>query len=701
MSGGRQRRLRGFGAARFAAALALAVPVFAAAAGPRAMSPVDFVELVRLHQPLPSPDGRYVLYQRRQVDWRENKRLRHWLLLDRSSGQSAAVVAPVSPDDSIGDAVWHPDSGSFLAILKRADDDYKQVYRYELGGGSLDRLTAHGADVDAVRWLPDGRAFYFRARAQPGPEAAQRQQDDWTVEPFETPPPGELWRFDLAAAERRPVVAGDFDVARFDVSADGSALLVARGRYSYSQTHERELWLYPANGGPGRRLTRNGYAESAARLSPDGRRVAFMASVNEDGEPYYEDNLFVQATDAARPELLFGAVPMEVQGFAWSAAGDALYVLGNTGVRNNLFRYDLASRNLTALTSGDHDLKDWAYAAGADLHALIRQSSASPGEVALLGGDEGTLTDVTREYAGLGERFELPRQTVYRWRGRGDQPLQGILALPAAAAGKPLPLVTITHGGPRSSARFGSWNASRYVPVLTGAGYGVFLPNHRGGTGYGDVFVRDMVGNYFRHAHLDVLDGIDALVAAGIADADALIKKGWSAGGHMTNKLITVTGRFRAAASGAGASEWVSMYAESDARHNRTAWFGAAPWQPRAPLSGYREQSPLFDAWRVETPTLFLVGEEDVRVPPTQSIAMHRAVRAAGAETELYILPGQKHGISRPSLQLFKVNIELAWFARHAFGREVAPDYPAIADAQDVSEAAGPQAGGYFRPQRR
>ncbi|MEO0997442.1 MAG: prolyl oligopeptidase family serine peptidase [Pseudomonadota bacterium] len=675
-------------------AFAVAAAVAVAAAEPRAMSPVDFVELVRLHRPLPSPDGRYVLYQRRHVDWPDNKRLRRFLLLDRSSGQSTAVLEPESGEDSVGDAIWYPDSSGFVAILKRQDDDYKQVYRYDLDSAELNRFTEHGADIEDLRWQSDGRAFYFRARAERGPEAAQRLDDDWAVDPFETPPPGEIWRVDIDTAERHRVVAGDFDVARFDVSADGSALLVSRGRHSYSDPHERELWLYPANGGPGRRLTSNRYAESAARLSPDSGRFAFMASVNENGEQYYEDNLFVQELGAERPQLLFGAVPMEVQGFAWSATGDALYVLGNTGVSNNLFRYDVARRELIALTSGDHDLKDWAYAAGAGLHALIRQSAASPGEVALLSGDDAKLEDATQEYAGLGERFELPQQTVYRWQGRGGQPLEGILALPAATGGKPVALVTITHGGPRSSARFGSWNASRYVPVLTGAGYGVFLPNHRGGTGYGDDFMRDMVGNYFRHAHLDVLDGIDALVQAGIADPEALLKKGWSAGGHMTNKLITVTDRFKVAASGAGASEWVSMYAESDARHNRTVWFGGAPWQPQAPLSRYREQSPLPDAWRVTTPTLFIVGEKDVRVPPTQSIAMHRAVRAAGAETELYILPGQKHGISRPSLQLFRINTELAWFDRHARDRTTAPVYPALPDADETP------AGEWRRPQR-
>ena len=161
--------------------------------------------------------------------------------------------------------------------------------------------------------------------------------------------------------------------------------------------------------------------------------------------------------------------------------------------------------------------------------------------------------------------------------------------------------------------------------MLAARGYAVLKPNYRGSTGYGDAFLRDMVGHYFKNAHLDVLAGVDALVARGIADPDRLIKMGWSAGGHMTNKLITFTDRFKAASSGAGAANWVSMYAQSDVRSYRTPWFGGTPWQADAPIDLYWEQSPLRDVAKVKTPTIFIVGEKDPRVPLAQSVEMHRA----------------------------------------------------------------------------
>lgn len=103
-----------------------------------------------------------------------------------------------------------------------------------------------------------------------------------------------------------------------------------------------------------------------------------------------------------------------------------------------------------------------------------------------------------------------------------------------------------------------------------------------------------MVGHYFLHADDNVLTGVDFLVEKGIADPDRLRTLGWSAGGHMTNWLITQTDRFNAASSGAGASNWISMYAQSDVRIYRTPWFLGDPWYKESHLKAYREYSPIY-----------------------------------------------------------------------------------------------------------
>jgi dipeptidyl aminopeptidase/acylaminoacyl peptidase len=251
--------------------------------------------------------------------------------------------------------------------------------------------------------------------------------------------------------------------------------------------------------------------------------------------------------------------------------------------------------------------------------------------------------------------------------------VEGLLHYPADyEKGRRYPLVVQTHGGPRSSDRYGFGEWQSYVKVLAGHGYAVLQPNYRGSTGYGDDFLRDMVGNYFRNSHADVLAGVNHVIAMGVADPDRLAKMGWSAGGHMTNKIITVTDRFKAASSGAGAANWISMYGQSDTRAYRDPWFGGTPWQKDAPIDVYWGSSPLKDVANVKTPTLFLVGERDVRVPPAQSYEMHRALKANGVPTKLYLAPREPHTWTEPRHQLFKINVELDWFEKYVMGRSYA-----------------------------
>src|SRR2546430_10839019 len=151
----------------------------------------------------------------------------------------------------------------------------------------------------------------------------------------------------------------------------------------------------------------------------------------------------------------------------------------------------------------------------------------------------------------------------------------------------------MTRCGTQAADYFFKQKTAYEIQVLAGKGYVSLQPNYRGSTGYGDAFLRDMVGHYFQNAHLDVMTGVDELVRRGIADPNRMVKMGWSGGGHMTNKIITFTDRFKAAASGAGAAQWISMYAQSDIRAFRTPWFGGTPWQANPPLDGSPNHSPL------------------------------------------------------------------------------------------------------------
>ena len=321
-----------------------------------------------------------------------------------------------------------------------------------------------------------------------------------------------------------------------------------------------------------------------------------------------------------------------------------------------------------ALTSGAHAVGAWS--TEGDRQVFTMGDAAGPGEIWTIASAGAAPVQITHVFDGLAREFTLGRQEAIQWKGADGVAVEGLLTYPVNyQAGRKYPLAVLTHGGPQAADKYSIGGSTYDIQVLAGSGYAVLQPNYRGSTGYGDAFLRDMVGHYFQNAHLDVMAGVDEVIRRGIADPDRLVAAGWSAGGHMTDKLITFTDRFKAAAAGAGAANWISMYAQSDIRSYRTPWFGGTPWQKNAPIDAYWNNSPLKDVANVKTPTIFFVGEKDPRVPMPQSVEMHRALKSNGVPTHLYVAPREPHGWAELRHQLFKANVELEWFEKYATGR--------------------------------
>jgi dipeptidyl aminopeptidase/acylaminoacyl peptidase len=632
------------------------------------MSIVDLLDIPRLSQAQLSPDGTRLLFQRSDSDWQQNERTGHLWLADVATGQTRQLTFGHKGE---GSGVFSPDGRSIAFLAQRGDDEHDQVYLLPVDGGEARRLFAHDTAPGGLSWSRDGSALYFLASDPQSDEEKKKDELKDDVFAFDEDfKQRHLWRFELATEKPERLTEGDFSISSIDLSRDGSQMVLHRAPTPlFDDSDESEIWLADGDGKQMRRLTNNGVNEGSAQLSRDGKSVLFLAGANREFESYFNTNLFLQSTDGTTAELQLAEMPYEIYDARWSKDGGSIYFVANTGLRSQLFETTPGSKAYRALTSGDHALSAWSYEPTLDRHVYAKAWRDNAGDFFVHDGEREQ--QVTRVFDALEETFLLPRQESFTWKGVDGEDVEGLLFYPLAyEAGKRYPLVVQTHGGPASSDKFGFGRWNSYPQVLAARGFMVFKPNYRGSTGYGDDFLRDMVGHYFENAHLDVMTGVDALIAQGLADPDRMVKMGWSAGGHMTNKIITHTNRFKAASSGAGAVNWVSMYGQSDVRIYRTPWFGGTPWQEDAPIDVYWQNSPLRDIHKVETPTLVLVGENDVRVPPPQSVELYRALKTNGVPTRLYIAPREPHGWGELRHQLFKVNVELAWFEKYALGRE-------------------------------
>jgi dipeptidyl aminopeptidase/acylaminoacyl peptidase len=636
----------------------------------RPMTLVDIINMPLVADPHISPDGKQVVFVESQANWKLDRRIEHIFRVNADGSGLTQMTAGMNGENS---PLWSPDGKWIAFVAKRGTelDAVNQLFVLPANGGEGIALTTHATAVTNPTWSPDGASIYFRA-PDPKPEEQKRREKlkDDVIHFDEDYQQLHLWSVDVATKKEHRLSRGDYSVMSYEISEDGKKVALMRAPSPLLEDTDRsEVWVSDVSGANAHQITKNTVPESGPMLSPDGSQVLFLSQANQSFDTYYNRKIFIAPTNGGAARVLMPDLPYEVERAQWSKDGKSIHFLANMGVHAELFKVNVESPKPEQMTSGTHAIAGWSMS-NTGAQAYTSTESMAPGEVWVSspGSEPHKVTSVC-DY--VHTEFKLPRQEKISWKGADGVTVEGLLYYPLDyEKGKRYPLAVQTHGGPQASDKYGLGGSQNYVAVLTAKGYAVLQPNYRGSTGYGDDFLRDMVGHYFKNAHLDVLAGVDYLVNAGIADPDRMVKMGWSGGGHMTNKIITVTDRFKAAAAGAGAANWISMYAESDVRTYRTPWFGGTPWGKDAPIAAYWDNSPLKDVWKVKTPTIFMVGQNDVRVPMPQSVEMYRALKSNGVPTHLYVAPREPHGWAELRHVLFKMNVELDWFEKYATKRK-------------------------------
>jgi dipeptidyl aminopeptidase/acylaminoacyl peptidase len=221
------------------------------------------------------------------------------------------------------------------------------------------------------------------------------------------------------------------------------------------------------------------------------------------------------------------------------------------------------------------------------------------------------------------------------------------------------PLVVNVHGGP-ASAVIPQWAGEYSVTAaLSRRGYFVFLPNPRGSFGQGEKFTRANVKDIGHGDLRDILAGVDEVLRTEPVDRDRLGIGGWSYGGYMTMWAVTQTDRFRAAVAGAGIANWQSYYGQNGIQQWVIPYFGSTVYDDPAI---YARSSPITYIKRVKTPTLVLVGENDLECPLPQSQEFFRALKTLKVPTKLVVYSGEGHGVTRPEHRRDILRRWVEWF---------------------------------------
>lgn len=702
-----------------------------AAQAQRPMTPLDVVTLPSLGDTRVSPDESHTAYTVERVHWAKGKEYSDlFLAANDGSARRQLTFTETATESS---PRWAADS-SALAFLSDRADGKRQVFWLQLGGGEAQQLTSvkegvRSFDITAdSRWLiyladegahhqlhhidltspekksqslgehptgvdrfwlnPAQSEVLFRALEADTSIEHKRKKRGFDVkinDPLE--PEHNLWSVDIATkAKTRVTPADGLDLStQLRISPDGRHLqFTARPHKRWATYADWEVYYLDRESNNLQRLTKNAQSESIEGFSPDGQFLAYR--IPENGKTHAAQKVVRVEVATGKSTQLLGGWNYDGRVDIWS--GDKAYFAPTVGARAPLFEMPLSGGAPEQLTSADEVLSLRERQPGQSTVLLTRSSPRSLAE--LYAATEATLSQPAEwiKLSNLNESLDgiaLPRHEVVRWKSSDGQSVEGVLYFPNDyAEGQRYPLAVQIHGGPAgtSTVRFQNrW--STYVPVLTGRGYAVLQPNYRGSAGYGAAFRQEIAEDYFRQAFDDIMLGVDAMIDRGLADPDKLVHMGWSAGGHWSNWALTHTDRFKAIATGAGAVNWISMWAQSDVQVVREHYFGGKPYENR---DHYLEVSPITYIENAKTPTLILCGAADERVPNAQSRELYTNLFKLGVPVEYIEFPNMPHGLTNPRYQFVKMHAELAWFDKWLNNKEEWLDWEALLESVPDSQ---------------
>jgi dipeptidyl aminopeptidase/acylaminoacyl peptidase len=655
----------------------------------------DFLTIPTLGSIAVSPDGQQVAWTRSHRDLAaDRRRTELWL-----AGPDELPARRLTwQDEGAGGLAWRPD-GSLS--FRRPVDGTPQVWINPLDGSEPRPVTDFAEGVGAFWWSPDGAWIAVLAPAEEDTTAdvtaAEAERADWVVrdrleDPATYP---QLWLVP-AGAQTTP---GDDRIARrlsdppvyahhVAWSPDGATLAVTYNpRFSSLVDEEQRVALVDVASGQWTDISDPDRHASLAAFSPSGRHVAFYTD-REDAYRAYLNLKDLVAYDRrdGQTVVLTAGTQLTLGGTGstphhapvWSADGETIFLDASRGTTCDLYRLGVDDRELVPETTLAGNLAGWSVAGGT--LAYVESALHRPGTLYARPVDGDRRRPLDSVDAAV-EPFGLQPPRKLQLPGHDGVTVEGFLFLPPGAGARDrLPGVIEMHGGPYH--RYGNAWTTRYPwHVLAHQGFAVFIANPRGGTGYGEDFLRGVHRNFGTDDYRDLMAAVDALVERGTLDADRLGFTGYSYGGLMTNVVVSRTDRFRCAVSIAGIWNYPSAMGQNNPQLFIDSY--EQPWA--GDLERMWEHSPASRAAAITTPTLLMHGLQDEPVDPRQSVEMFSYLQLNGVPSRLVLYPEEGHGIDRPSHMLDYQSRELEWFRHYLLDD---PDAQGAEPAVPVEPAA-------------
>jgi len=639
--------------------LALALLLQAAAPTPPSPPTIDqLVELRRVQGVALSPDGTLAAYVVREANWDENAFETEIWLVDTATGETRQLTRAKKSSDA---PAFSPD-GKRLAFASDRGEK-RQVWLIDPRGGEAEVLTAAEEGISAFAWSPDGSAVAFTAQDPKSEAMKEREKRGGEYEVVgQDHRMTHLHVIEVVSKKARRLTEGAFTVGGFDWAPDGTEIAFDhRTSPVAGDDGTADVSIVTVAEPKVRALVTQAGPDSGPVFSPDGSQIAFESAMARERDYYTNGAVAVVPRAGGAPVNLTASFDENPSLLDWGPNG--IWIAAGQRTEAGLFRLDPVTKAIARVPLETTPIAGaFAFDRPFDHVAFVGSSATTFPEACLASSGGGVVARLSH----LGEQLKgwtLGTSEVVSWKSRDGTPIEGVLRKPAAwKAGERRPLLVIVHGGPTGTSRPSLVGGNYTYPVEPFLAKGAIIldPNYRGSAGYGEAFRSLNVRNLGIGDAWDVLSGVDHLVAQGLADPGRVGVMGWSQGGYISAFLATHDAtRFKAISVGAGISNWVTYYVNTDIHPFTRQYLGAVPWDD---MEIYRKTSPMTYIKGATTPVLIQHGDGDRRVPLPNAYELYQGLVDVGVPAKLVVFKGFGHGLDKPKAVRAALEQNLEWF---------------------------------------
>ncbi len=665
----------------------------------------DMMSLKRVGEPVPSPDGKWVLFSAVDVDLTANTRTPHvWIVPLETQGPPTSVgmtkERQIINDQDADRPRWAPDGQRFLFLSKKEGGSQVWIADFDIATGTVTgthKLTSIATEADGPIWSPDGKNIAFTSDVYPECDGAPQQEQEcnakklaeaekspvkaliftrllyrhwnaykegkrthiFVIEAPTSAKTGQMWG---TPGVPRDITPGDFDSPVFSLGGQDNYAFSPDGQeLCYTSNHDKveatstnnDLWIMPVSGGTAKNITADNPASDSTPLySPDGKYIAYRAQQR----PGYESDRFrlvLYDRKTKQKRNLTEGFDRWVGTFIWAKDSKRIY-----------FTWENAGRSLLEITDIDKPVTS----SSESFHAPVEAPSGYADDLALSPDGKTlfftfmTLQHPTEIYrAGFANPAHIPlthfndallQQIAmsplepFWFTGAHGDKVEGFLVKPPNFdSNKKYAVKFLIHGGPQ-----GAWGddwSYRWNPELFAAnGYVVVMINFHGSTGYGQKFIDAINGDWGGAPFEDLMKGLDyAEQHYPFIDKDRECALGASYGGYMTNWILGHTNRFKCIVTHDGMFNSESAWGTTEELWFNEWEFKGTPYTNR---EMYRKWSPHLAATNFKTPTLVVHGQRDYRLDVSEGFQLFTTLQRLGVPSKMLYFPDEGHWVLKP-----------------------------------------------------